>query len=93
MVKIILKSLADSKVRRLEIKMVPKNSFVTRLLFMTSSPEFLKIMCESAVESGFHLDADALKNSKGDVVLVETERQIFELIHFDFVDAEDRNWL
>lgn len=82
--------------RRIDIRFISLNSYPCALLYFTGSGLFNKIMRNKANEEGFTLNEYGIyklnnDGTKGEQIIVKTEKDIFDLINYPYVEPEQRN--
>ena len=83
----------NSKVRRLDIRIVPYTSFATTLLYFTGSKEFNQKMRSNAKKKGFLLNEYGLyKLTKNDKIKIYTsnEKDIFDKLNMKYIHPINR---
>ncbi|XP_040573622.1 DNA polymerase beta [Lepeophtheirus salmonis] len=87
---------SDSKYRRLDILLLPKDQYYCGVLYFTGSDMFNKKMRAHALEKGFTLNEHSLRPIDEaqlplDPLPVSSEEDIFDYISFDYKDPEERS--
>lgn len=79
-------------VRRIDIRMVPKESWITSLLYFTGSAELNKKMRLRAMELKYKLNEHGLYNLElGKQVPINSEKQVFDILGITYLDPIERN--
>lgn len=82
----------ESKARRIDIRLIPYDSYYSALLHSTGSGEFNVLMRQRAIEKGFKLSEYGLyQGLMKEKLEITSEREIFEKIQMDYVEPKDRN--
>ena len=81
--------------RRIDIRLVPNNSYATSLLYFTGSGDFNKNMRTYALENKYTLNEYGIyklkpDNSKGLKIKTNSEQDIFKILKLDYVEPENR---
>ncbi len=77
--------LDGMKIRRIDIRFVPYDSYHSAILYFTGSGEFNKKMRNIAKEKGYKLSEYGLFDKKGNVMKVNSERDIFKLLDMEYL--------
>ncbi len=77
--------LDGMKIRRIDIRFVPYDSYYSAILYFTGSGEFNKKMRNIAKEKGYKLSEYGLFDKKGNVMKVNSERDIFKLLDMEYL--------
>jgi len=86
--------------RRIDIRLIPSESFPAALLYFTGSGQFNRDMRTYALKKGFTLNEYGLfkvktikgkQIEKGRKISVKSERGIFQVLGMTYVEPEDRN--
>jgi DNA polymerase/3'-5' exonuclease PolX len=84
--------LPDMPLRNISIHLASKDSLYAGLVLKTGNDEFLKVVHDAAMQVGFTLTESGLKDTKNQIVEVNSEKEIFEKIDLDWHEPETRNW-
>lgn len=81
--------------RRIDIRLIPKNSVGSAMLYFTGSGEFNKSMRTYALKKGFTINEYGIyklkpNGEKGLKIRTKTESDIFKALKLDYVDPVDR---
>uniref|UniRef100_A0A3P8TMM9 DNA polymerase n=1 Tax=Amphiprion percula TaxID=161767 RepID=A0A3P8TMM9_AMPPE len=82
--------------RRIDIRLIPKDQYYCGVLYFTGSDIFNKNMRTHALEKGFTLNEYTIRplgvtGVAGEPLLVDSERDIFEYIHYKYREPKDRS--
>uniref|UniRef100_A0A3B4X7F3 DNA polymerase n=1 Tax=Seriola lalandi dorsalis TaxID=1841481 RepID=A0A3B4X7F3_SERLL len=82
--------------RRIDIRLIPKDQYYCGVLYFTGSDIFNKNMRTHALEKGFTLNEYTIRplgvtGMAGEPLLVDSERDIFEYIHYKYREPKDRS--
>ncbi|XP_031712238.1 DNA polymerase beta [Anarrhichthys ocellatus] len=82
--------------RRIDIRLIPKDQYYCGVLYFTGSDIFNKTMRTHALEKGFTLNEYTIRplgvtGVAGEPLLVDSERDIFEYIHYKYREPKDRS--
>ena len=83
----------DNPIRRLDIRLIPLESFFTAYLYFTGSYEFNERMRGIAKRQGYKLNEYGLYKKTGDtykLIKVKSEEDIFKVLGMDYVEPEKR---
>lgn len=84
----------NKKNYRIDIRLVPLESYFTALVYFTGSYQLNTQMRLSAKKLGYKLNEYGLyKISTGESILVTSEAQLFELLKMEYLEPEQRNIL
>lgn len=87
----IIKINADGLGRRLDIRLISKESKPFALLYFTGSGEFNKIMRSRALDLGYTLNEyNIIKLETGEKLHLSSEKEIFSLLDCAYVKPHDR---
>ncbi len=83
----------DSLARRIDIRMIPYESYFYALLYFTGSKEFNLKMRNQAISLGMHLSEYSLVNTINpeEKHIVHSEEEIFQALQMEYVKPEFRN--
>ena len=81
--------------RRIDIRLIPKNSVGTAMLYFTGSGDFNKSMRTYALKNGFTINEYGIyklkpNGEKGLKIRTKTEADIFKALKLDYVEPKDR---
>ena len=81
--------------RRIDIRLIPKNSVGSAMLYFTGSGDFNKSMRTYALKKGFTINEYGIyklkpNGEKGLKIRTKTESDIFKTLKLDYVEPEDR---
>lgn len=76
--------LLDYKIRRIDIRFIPYDSYYSGLLYFTGSGDFNKLMRRNAIEYGYKLSEYGLFDRDGKMIPVKSEREIFKLLDMEY---------
>ncbi|KAM9823459.1 DNA polymerase beta [Syngnathus typhle] len=82
--------------RRIDIRLIPKDQYYCGVLYFTGSDIFNKNMRTHALEKGFTLNEYTIRplgvtGVAGEPLLVESEKDIFDYIHYKYKEPKDRS--
>uniref|UniRef100_A0A671YIW9 DNA polymerase n=1 Tax=Sparus aurata TaxID=8175 RepID=A0A671YIW9_SPAAU len=82
--------------RRIDIRLIPKDQYYCGVLYFTGSDIFNKNMRTHALEKGFTLNEYTIRplgvtGVAGEPLLVDSERDIFEYIHYKYREPKERS--
>ena len=78
--------------RRIDIRLIPYNSYGTAILYFTGSKLFNTQMRTHALGKGYSLNEYGLKRLKDNVLIpCKTEEEVFELLDYPFKKPEERD--
>jgi len=82
--------------RRIDIRLIPKDQYYCGVLYFTGSDVFNKSMRTHALEKGFTLNEYTIRplgvtGMAGEPLLVDSEKDIFEYIHWKYREPKDRS--
>lgn len=83
--------LDDNPLRRIDIRYVPYESFYYAILYFTGSKNFNKKMRSIAIDMGYMLNEYGLYDKNGKSFVVNSEKEIFELLRMEYVTPDKRN--
>ena len=81
-------------IRRMDIRYMPYGSYYPALLYFTGSGNFNKKMRLVAIKLGYKLNEYGLfkiKNDKAYRIKITSEKDIFDKLHMEYLNPEDRN--
>jgi len=89
-----------SKARRIDIRFVARDNYAPALLYFTGSKNFNQQMRGEALQLGYTINEYGIYklktqngkyiHKKGAKILVNTEKDIFDLVNMDYVEPKDR---
>lgn len=82
--------------RRIDIRLIPKDQYYCGVLYFTGSDIFNKNMRTHALEKGFTLNEYTVRplgvtGVAGEPLMVDSERDIFEYIHYKYREPKERS--
>uniref|UniRef100_A0A8C3G3X5 DNA polymerase n=1 Tax=Cyclopterus lumpus TaxID=8103 RepID=A0A8C3G3X5_CYCLU len=82
--------------RRIDIRLIPKDQYYCGVLYFTGSDIFNKNMRTHALEKGFTLNEYTIRplgvtGVAGEPLLVDSERDIFEYLHYKYREPKERS--
>ena len=80
-------------VKHLDIRLIPTESRVPAYFYYTSGGKFNQMIRQVAKDKGYTLSEFELKDSKGKVIPVKSEEEIFDFLGVDYIPMEDRRAL
>lgn len=80
----------DRVYRRIDIRVIEKHSWALALLYFTGSKETNIKMRNRAIEKGWKLSEYDLMDQDGKYIVVNTERDIFNLLNLDYIEPNFR---
>lgn len=84
----------NKKNYRIDIRLVPVESYFTALVYFTGSYELNTQMRLTAKKLGYKLNEYGLyKISTGESILITSEQQLFEILKMEYLEPEQRNIL
>lgn len=88
----LIKLDPESIVHRLDILVIPPESYAYALLYFTGSQRFNILMRARALEFGLTLNEKTMSdlNDEDDTYEAETERDIFDLLEVEYLKPKDR---
>ena len=78
------------KIRRIDIRFIPQESYYTAILYFTGSREFNRKMRSVALSMGYTLNEYRLLDDKGKAFKVNSEKDIFDLLNMEYVQPQYR---
>mmetsp|Transcript_36938 Transcript_36938/g.61225 ORF Transcript_36938/g.61225 Transcript_36938/m.61225 type:complete len:648 (-) Transcript_36938:329-2272(-) len=80
--------------RRIDLRLVPIDSFHTSTLYFTGSGEFNKMIRARAIDLGYKLSEYSLvKTSTDEVQVITSEQDVFDALQMDYVEPTKRDWI
>jgi len=80
-------------VRRIDIRFIPFLSWYPALLYFTGSKELNLMMRSKAKKMGYKLNEYGIfKNNKNKNIIVESEKEIFDLLEMKYLEPQERNF-
>jgi DNA polymerase/3'-5' exonuclease PolX len=76
--------------RRIDIRIVPYESYYYALLYFTGSGEFNRKMRQIAIDNGYTLNEYGLYDEKGKLIPVKSEKEIFDILGMEYVTPDKR---
>lgn len=81
----------QQKIRRIDIRYVPYNSFHTALLYFTGSGDFNQKLRKTAKSLGYTLNEYSLLHVKSNKIInVTSEKDVFDVLNLDYLPPEKR---
>ena len=78
--------------RRIDIRMIPKESYFTSLLYFTGNKNFNIYLRNIALKNNYSLNEYALTNSiTGEKILLKSENEIFDILKIPYLIPSERN--
>lgn len=78
------------KMRRIDIRFIPQESYYTALLYFTGSADFNTRMRSVALSMNYTLNEYRLLNEKGKAFKVKSEKDVFEYLNMEYMIPKDR---
>jgi DNA polymerase/3'-5' exonuclease PolX len=79
-----------SKPRRIDIRIIPLESYYPALLYFTGSKDFNKQMRLNAISMDYTLNEYGLFDEKGKIFKVKSEKDIFDLLNMEYITPDKR---
>jgi DNA polymerase/3'-5' exonuclease PolX len=79
-----------SKPRRIDVRIVPLESYYSALLYFTGSKDFNRQMRLNAISMDYTLNEYGLYNEKGKMFKVNSEKEIFDLLNMEYITPDNR---
>jgi DNA polymerase/3'-5' exonuclease PolX len=83
--------IKNGKLRRIDIRFIPYESYYCAILYFTGSKNFNKMMRGIAVDMGYTLNEYGLFKSDGTKFKITTEKDVFDRLHLEYVTPDKRN--
>ena len=80
-----------SKPRRIDIRIIPLESYYSALLYFTGSKDFNKQMRLNAITMDYTLNEYGLYDENGKMFKVNSEKEIFDLLGLEYIQPINRN--
>ena len=80
----------NSKPRRIDIRLIPLESYYAAILYFTGSKDFNKNMRLNALSNDYTLNEYGLYNEKGKIFTVNSEKDIFDLLNMEYITPDKR---
>lgn len=77
-------------VRRIDIRFLPFDSYYYALLYFTGSGEFNRKMRQVAIDHDYILNEYGMYNEKGNMIYVNSEKEIFDHLSMEYISPPDR---
>lgn len=71
--------------RRIDIRMIPKESLHAATLYFTGSGDFNKKMRKIALDMGYTLNEYGIYDSKGKSRIIKSEKDIFDILNMEYL--------
>lgn len=75
----------DNPIRRIDIRLLPHESYYTALLYFTGSKNFNIDMRKRAKKLGYHLSEYELTDNRGNTVPVSSEKDVFDILGIKYL--------
>lgn len=75
---------------RIDIRFIPWESYYTALLYFTGSMEFNRKMRGIALSMDYTLNEYRLLNNKGKIIKVNSEQDVFDALHMEYMKPNER---
>ena len=79
-----------SKPRRIDIRLIPLESYYSALLYFTGSKDFNTNMRLNAIAHEYTLNEYGLYDSNGKMFKVNSEKDIFDLLGMEYITPDKR---
>ena len=79
-----------SKPRRIDIRIIPLESYYSALLYFTGSKDFNKQMRLNAITMDYTLNEYGLYDENGKMFKVKSEKDIFDLLNMEYITPDKR---
>ena len=76
--------------RRIDIRFVPYDSYITSLLYFTGSAKENIRLRKVSISKGYKLSEYGLFDSEGEVIVFKTEQDAYQFLGLDFVEPTSR---
>jgi DNA polymerase lambda len=84
----------DKKIYRIDIRLVPLESYYAALVYFTGSYQLNTIMRLNAKKLGYKLNEYGLYKEKSEIpVILDSEKDLFDLLNMEYLEPEQRNIL
>jgi DNA polymerase/3'-5' exonuclease PolX len=80
----------NHKIRRIDIRFMPQESYYTAILYFTGTREFNRKMRGVALSMGYKLNEYGLSDSKGKPFKVSSEKDIFDILNMEYLQPQYR---
>lgn len=81
----------NNPIRRIDIRLMPLDSYYTALLYFTGPKQFNISMRKYAKKMGYHLSDRELTNIDGITFSINSEKNIFDILGIQYVEPRFRN--
>jgi len=81
---------AKSKIRRIDIRFIPIESYYTALLYFTGSYELNQLMRKQAKKLGYKLNEYGLFDSNDNMIDIMSEQEIFHKLNMEYIPPNKR---
>ena len=81
---------SKSHAMRIDIRLIPKQSYQFALLYFTGSKKTNTYMRNIAIKAGYKLSEYGLFDKKNTIIPLESEKAIFEFLHIPYLSPEKR---
>ena len=82
--------IKESHFMRIDIRLIPKESYPFALLYFTGSKKTNTIMRNQAIKLGFKLNEYSLNDKYNKPIFLYSEKAIFEYLNLDYKEPENR---
>ena len=79
-----------SKIRRIDIRLIPMISYFPALLYFTGSYEHNKLMRQNAKKLGYKLNEYGLYDKNNEMIIVLSEQDIFHKLNMEYISPDKR---
>ena len=81
----------NNEVKRIDIRFIPYESYYYATLYFTGPKDFNRKMRMIAMSSDLKLNEYGLYDSNNKIYKVQSEKEIFELLHMEYLQPDQRN--
>ena len=81
----------SNEVKRIDIRFIPYESYYYATLYFTGPKDFNRKMRMIAISSEMKLNEYGLYDSKNKMYKVQSEKEIFDLLHMEYLRPDQRN--
>ena len=86
-----LKTISNSKIRRIDIRLIPMESYFTALLYFTGSYQHNQLMRAKAKKLNYKLNEYGLySNNSNQMIFVLSEQDIFNKLGMEYISPDNR---
>jgi len=79
-----------SKPRRIDIRLIPLESYYSAILYFTGSKDFNRNMRLNAISQNYTLNEYGLYDENNKIIKVDSEKKIFDILGMEYVDPDKR---